>query len=368
MNLRTSLLLLTVAAGLTTDALAGSFSTCSNGNKHHVPWKLTSVWPVKFEPAVTLSASSVSFPAGSTWRAALQTAADRWNHSPALVLYYMSWNDSSVGENNGQSEVWWSNGFGAPAVCKNWINCSTGVIVESDVLFDNTVAYTTSTFKSALNAYSGSGRPFQTTALHELGHAQGLDHTSNEYSIMGEDWDHIHANGSTTFAYAGEDATSTSREFYGTRPNPPRDLGVVHWRRTGMSNGYSTHDRTRILSLGGVELANFTSGNEPIYFVTKGSSVQVEFTYENMGPSSVTTDIRFLLSTNDFISTWDTTLSQQAFGVSPDSVYTTRRTVQIPSWVNSGQTYWIGVLIDPDLEHSEVTETNNATYVGVRIL
>lgn len=347
---------------------AGSFNTCSNGNKHHVPPKLLSIFPLKFEPAVTLSASAIGFPANSTWRAALQTVASRWNGSPSFVSYVMSFDDPSIGEGNNQSEVWWSSGFGAPAVCKNWIDCSTGNIVESDVIFDNTVAYTTSTATAAVLSYAGTGRPFHTTAMHELGHAQGLAHTANTYSIMGQDWDHIHANGGVTTAHPGEDAIATSMGLYGVRANPPQDLGVVHWRWTGSSGQYSTHDRTRVFNLSGVELGKFFQGGEPVYYVSKGSSVSVEFSFENMRSSFITTAIRYVLSTNDLISTFDTSLGQQSIGISPDSVFTFRRTVTIPSNLVSGTTYWIGVIVDVDGALGEVNESNNATYVAIRVL
>jgi hypothetical protein len=316
----------------------------------------------------TLRASSVGFPAGSTWRSALGSVASRWNATPTRMNYSMIYDDTSVGMNNGQNEVWWQASPGAPAITYWWYNTGSCTFNETDIIFDNTVAYSTTTTKSGLWPYGGGSRPFQTTAMHEFGHAQGLGHTADRYAIMGQDWDHIHANSTTATAYPGEDAMAGSCAVYGLDAALVQDLGVAHWRRTGASGAYSAHDRTRLFNTSLVELAKVAGTAEPVYRVGKGQAVRLEMTFENMGASTQTVKVGYYLSTNDFISTADTYLGEQTITVSRDAPLTmSGSTVTIPTWTTSGVNYWVGAIIDYNGAVPEIYESNNATYTGIRI-
>jgi hypothetical protein len=314
------------------------------------------------------SASAVGFPVGP-WRDALQSVVSHWNSNPSNLAYGISYNDPSVGLGNGQSEVWWSSGFGAPAITNAWYNTSSCTLSEMDVRFDNTVAYTYSTSKTSLWPYGGGSRPFQTTAMHEFGHAGGLGHTATTYNIMGQDWTHIHANGASAIAYSGEDADSGLVAVYGPWVNSPEDVAIAHWRYIGSSGGYSTHARTRILNTSGVELTKVCAGcAEPVYNVSKGQQVQVEFTYENMGKTSpISANIGFYLSTNDTITTVDSLLGSTSASLARDTPFTFSSTITIPTWTTSGQTYWIGGMIDHTGLIAEGNESNNASYIGIKV-
>lgn len=58
--------------------------------------------------------------------------------------------------------------------------------------------------------YGGSYRPYQTTVMHELGHAMGLEHEDDEYNVMGKDYTHIHAHGGFGTAYLGRRCSTRS--------------------------------------------------------------------------------------------------------------------------------------------------------------
>lgn len=337
-------------------AEAYTLITC-NGN--NIRWSGTSA---------TMRASDIGFPSGSSWRSALGNSISLVNQNPSAFDYGIVYGDTSVGFNNGQNEIWWSNGFGAPAIANWWMNCNTGRFTEVDIRFDNTVAYTTSNSKSVLWPYGGGSRPFRTTAIHELGHGVGLSHTANTYSVMGQDWDHIHANGSTARAYFGEDASSGAVALYGGNPGNVQDLGVSQWRRTGASGEYSTHDRTRIRNSGCGWVSSSTVNGEPRYNVNKGQQYLVEFSYENNGESYQTTEVGYFISTNDYISTGDRRIGgRNGMGLGRNTVFTFQAPVTIPADLVSGQTYWLGVIIDEDSTLSEVTETNNRTYISIRV-
>lgn len=315
----------------------------------------------------TTSASAIGFPVGP-WRNALASVVSRWHNNPSNLGFGISYDDPGVGLGNGQSEVWWTSGFGAPAIANWWLNTSTCRFSEVDIRFDNTVAYHYTTSKSSLWPYGGAYRPFQTTAMHEFGHAAGLGHTASVYSVMGSDWTHIHANGATATAYPGEDASAGVVAVYGLWASGPQDVGVAHWRRVGASGEYSTHDRTRILSTGGVELARVAGTAERTYYVNKGQTVLLEMSLENMGRTSpLTVGVGYYRSTNDTISISDTFLGSTSYSLARDSVLTTTRTLVIPSTLTSGATYWLGAIIDYTGVLAEGYESNNATYIAIRV-
>jgi hypothetical protein len=52
-----------------------------------------------------------------------------------------------------------------------WYNPSTGIIIQTDIVFNNNISWNVSTTPMTNNVYD-----FQRVAVHELGHALGLDH------------------------------------------------------------------------------------------------------------------------------------------------------------------------------------------------
>lgn len=350
-------------------ALVGAaILACGSGEASAYTWIKCGSTNVKWSSNVYAArASTGGFPAGP-WRNALASVVGHWNANPSNLGYSISYNDSSVGLGNGQSEVWWDSGFGAPAAMFPWINMSTCRFTEADIKFDNTVAYTTSTSKSALISYGGASRPFQTTAMHEFGHAGGLAHTATTYNIMGSDWTHIHANGGTATAYHGEDAAAGMVAVYGLWAAGPQDLGVVHWRWVGSSGQYSTHNRTRIFNCSGTELPKVAGTAEPVYRVSKGQCVRLELSYENMGRTSpLSPTVGYYLSSNDSITTADTFLGSNVPSLGRGQVLTTPTTLTVPSSLVSGSNYWLGAIIDRTNAISEKSEANNASYIGLRI-
>ena len=317
----------------------------------------------------TLRASSVGFPVGP-WRDALASVATKWNTSPTKMRYSLIYGDTSVALNNGQNEVWWQADPGAPAITYWWYNTDSCTFTETDIIFDNQEAYHYTQSKGSLWPYGGAYRPFQTTATHEFGHAQGLGHTANVYSVMGQDWDHIHANCGIARMYPGEDAIDGSVDHYGLVAGAKADVGVAHWRWTGSSGAYSTHDRTRLFNTLNIELSKWANSPEPIYRVDKGQTVLLEMSYENMGSGSVSADIGYYLSTNDCISTGDTFLGSGSVSMARDQVFTTSNTsLVIPANLTSGQTYWLGAYIDTTFKLNEHVDDGyeNATYLAVRV-
>ncbi|MEM7253765.1 MAG: hypothetical protein AAF493_20290 [Pseudomonadota bacterium] len=327
---------------------------------------------------VTVRASSTSFPTGS-WRNALEEAVDRVNDNPSRFAYNLITDSGGVALDNGQNEIWGSTDSdildGAPAVAYTWWTCywffgNHVHMNELDIIFDynSPFQWTTSTNKTNLLRYGGSLRPIQTTAAHELGHGLKLNHVNTEYNVMGTDFEHIHVNGNTARAYFGEDAADGAVYLYGLDSDTREDVGVVHWKYEDASGEYSDHTKTEVFNGTGTSpLSSFDDDGEERYWVWPGQTVQVEFSYENNGATTQSVDVGFYISTNSTISTSDTRIGGTTMTLGRNGVYTTKRTVTLPTNLSHGQDYWIGAVVDEDGSLSEAIEWNNATYLPVRV-
>ncbi len=321
---------------------------------------------------ITLRAHTGSFPVGSTYRSSLRSLINHLNNNPSNFTFDLQLDENDVELGNGENETWYTNDpdeiGSAPAVAKYWFYCGSNPrLAEVDVLFDDDRTWTAGVSKGAMTPYGGSARPFKTTAAHEYGHYLGLAHVSSLYNVMGQDWDHIHANGSLAYGYFGEDASNGAVHLYNVGANKGEDVGVVHWRWTGNSGEYSRHGRTRVFDTNGSELWNVSIGGEPRYEVDNGQTIDVEFTYENNGVSyQPGIEIGFYLSTNDYITTHDRLLRTASINLARDTVWTTTHRVTLPSDLDPNQDYHIGVIVDHDDSIDESWERNNATYIGLR--
>jgi hypothetical protein len=241
---------------------------------------------------------------------------------------------------------------------------------EVDVIFDygSPWQWTADTVKSSLIRYTGSLRAIQTTGAHELGHGLILNHVNTEYNIMGSDFEHIHVNGSTATAYTGEDAADGAVFLYGARSPAWEDVAVVHWKYSGPSGEYSDHTKTVIYNTSGSVLPTISINGETGYRVNRGQTVRAEFTYENNGANTKTgIQTGYYISTNDLITTFDRKIGSASFTLSRDNVYTTTVNLVIPNDLTSGTNYWLGVIIDDNGAIPESVETNNATYIPIRV-
>lgn len=316
----------------------------------------------------TLRASSVSFPAGA-WRDALTTVTSRYYSNPSEFWFTQAYGDTSVGFNNGQSEVWFSSSSSYnPAVTFWWNNWWNGRMREADVVFWTGGNYTTSMTKTALWTYGGSRRPFQTTAAHEYGHAAGLLHEDDEYNIMGQDWTHLSLNSQTARSYVGEDACDGLVALYGRASGGSfEDVGVVHQRWTGRSGEYSIHGFTRMFNSGGGLLSSSSYNGQRRYNLNRGSVVRAEFSWENNGETTQYPHIAFYISTNSYISTGDRRIGTGSLTLGRNSVYTVSTSLYIPSDLTRGQTYYLGAIVDYDNRIGETDSANNAAYHIIRI-
>ncbi len=333
-------------------------------------------WPTGFPPQYhrELKAHGSSFPAGDPLRTALTTAVDHFNENPSKFWVDLRYDDFFVGMDNGDNETWIAV-VDYPAVTYSWCywdsERSGWVPVEKDIVFNPNVNWNASMSKSDTWAYGGSTRPFQTTAIHELGHFAGLGHEAYEYNIMGTDYDHVSLNAGYMRSYVGEDASDGLVRLYGLPwSNKIEDLGVVHWGHEGHDGEYSTHRRGKLKYRWYIGYRTYSYdyyGGMERFFVDRGDKVYTEFTYENNGSSTQTVLVGYYISTNNTITTYDQLIAVRQFTLTRDDTDRMLIGVDIPSNLDRGRTYYLGAIIDWDQRVDEVTEANNAAYFTIKI-
>ena len=319
-------------------------------------------------PRMTIRASQQSFPAGSAFRASLTNVISRFNQNPSNQSFAMVWDDTATALGNRENETWFSTDSQySPAVTYWWLT-STGTIVEADVIFYSSINWTTSMNKTSLITYGGSGRPFETTAMHEFGHAAGLRHEEGEYNIMGQDWTHIHLNGLTCTSYVGEDASSGLVALYGSFSGGVReDVSVTHMKYKSFSGEYSLHQLCSVLTAAGAIPSYATFEGQRRFSVTRGQPFQFEFTFENLGEATQTVNVGYYLSTDSNIATTDRLIATRSMTLAREDVDTLKQTLTIPADLVAGRTYWIGSIVDNDNRLVEVDSNNNAAYHAVLV-
>lgn len=352
----------------------------ATGSAEAYRYRTCGTTPLKFGTNnVPIYASTNSFPTGVWWNGMVNSIA-QFNRNPSNQFYTLN-STTSVSRGNGRNETWGSTDQsvlqGAPAIAYSWWTCSgTPRMTEGDVIFDytNTAAnpfeWTPTGTSSTLIRYGGNKRLLQGTATHEFGHAIGLLHVNTTYNVMGSDFTHVYSNAGSTRAYIGEDAGRGAAFLYGVWANAPQDVGVSHWRYLGASGEYSTHQRVRLFNVStGALLPAATVGGEPGYVVKRGQAVRAEFTYENLGRASVTgVAARYVISTNNFISTSDLTLGSGVWNLTPDVVANPLVTLTVPASTPANTDRWLGIIMDPLNALAEGDEGNNATYIPIRVV
>ena len=379
-----------------TEAAAWEQITCilpiNKGKKKH--------WGLKeFKPVI----DPVSIPEGSPQYAALLDAVTDMNLNPSQFRYAVSGFDDGDGMaiNNGESEIWLADlgpGYSKISAIEqsNSEYSPTCTATESDIIINTGYRpdrepvgkqkITYSNNKNELFEYGGSYSNVRSIVMHEFGHTAGLHHEGDVMNLMGGN-NLLVTNGDVVQPYIGEDAASGLIALYGVSRAAKEDISVSHWRygdKTAGGGGsfFSLHQRTRIFDAYNEELPKVCAYNkpdingplitacpEPVYQVSQGQKVKLELSYENAGKTrTLPIKANYYLSSDSTINTNDILLDSRTLSVKQDSNPSTLTTdLVIPRTVISGNSYWLGCIVDADDVVKESFETNNATYVGIKV-
>jgi len=289
-----------------------------------------------------------SFSAGSNWDTKLQNAMYHWTDIKGSGFnFYVGYdNDGTYNNSNGMNEIYLNpidgpNGVLAVTHARwdcYWLGYWHEKRTESDIVFDSAESWSLSTL-----AYEPSNsHNFEHVALHELGHALGLNHSNNALNVMNS----MYPNGGT-IGHIKEsipigDDRSGLRYLY---PDSTTEIDIAA----------SVYKRI-------IDPDNPNEGNSGLVTSTnigiRGSQSTLEYTFSNLGTSSINFQISFYLSTNNYISQYDILLGTTTAWAATGGTGTYSATFTIPNNISAGQ-YYLGFIVDGDNSFNEDRENNN---------
>jgi len=360
---------------LTTILAASSVALAAAGNASahatHGKWDTN---------VITMRASATSFPSNSSYRSSLGDARLRFLENPSKFWIDVQYNDTSVGVGNGQNEIWFTGAHtenpGRAYISYDFWNSNR--IVEVDFTFSTHVQFTTSMSKTSLRAYGGAYASFEVGALYMFARAAGVAFEWDELNLMLLPHDaratYVTLNGSTCRSYLGEDVCDALVDTYGRRSGSSiEDVSATHWK-----HGWNETQQYYMPVLcemfdsdQNTVLPSSSYNGQRRYLVYPGQTVFAQFTFENNGETAQSPRLGYYISTNSTISTSDTLVSELSLRLIRDSPDTANGpSIQIPSNLVPGRTYYLGVITNHDNRISEVTADNNQAYhiieVGIR--
>jgi hypothetical protein len=293
-------------------------------------------------------------------------AIDRWNAGPHQFEFSTTttpkswWAGSDL--QNGIDETWWAE-LDGDALAETWSvhYTDTGVIAESDIIFNLLHDFTASSYAVDQHAYGADQiYPLDAVAVHELGHTLGLDEEPWQSGTMGLGYYWLARFTDRAYPEIGPDAFAFAMWAFGSEP--VTDVGVLHWRRTGEDRGYSTYGQTRVLGPTGSEL--HASWDDAlgmwVYQVPSGRSLKYEFSFDDNSSICQESGVSWYQSTNTVLSSLDTLLLQDVVYTCPAGVSYLRAT---PLTVSGRGRAYVGPYLPADAWGS-----NNQAFLPVNLM
>lgn len=350
----------TLIAALALPAVASAYET------HPTPWN---------DPQKTFRVLT-GMP--SAFKAVMDDVEAQYAQNPTTHQATVIWDDDNGwGLPNWENEVGWISNMSS--VCpsagggcaKLWINFDPfdAYIVEADIVFDKFTDWTTGTDKTVHMSYGGTQRPFLCTALHEMGHAMGLQHENDRYNIMGTDWNFISTNDNAFRCEIGADAMAGLAAMYGVQ-YPRTDFGLSHFHYTGAGgngNAYSQHGRNGLYTIKNLAGINvywpLNKQSDGAWLVPAGATVYLEVTAQNASTSSKVMPLSIMLSENGLISSLDYNLGNAFYSMAAGQVTTLMVPIVVPTTYIDPDPWYIGAIADNAGSYSEDLESNNKVYI-----
>ena len=222
-----------------------------------------------------------------------------------------------------------------------------GSILEADIFF-NFQYHPSSQWGNAIEPSPAdvTGKyNFGLVAMHELGHALGLDHEDGVMATMNSSYPYGGPIGREELDVHADDIKGI-RAGYGSS-GTVNDTAASPYGRTGSGTS-----------------APLVPPAGPIY---RGRSYTFPFTIENRGTTSQSSvQVGFYLSPDRVITPNETYLGSATFSMSAGSLTTANVTLTIPTTVTPG-TYYFGWITDPNSAISETLRVNNGGALATAI-
>lgn len=312
-----------------------------------------------FEGATqTYVPATISFPAGSNLRSALEAATSAWNFETPGTRFRFSLsyqNTGSFTRSDGKNDIAltaavegaaWNAGVLA-ATLPRYDPCNLfrdGSLAEADIVFNNGIFWDFSAHPPAegITGFCGVNffQPcnFALVAIHEMGHSFGLNHEDARMATMNSFYPHSGVLGNDNDVHPHADDILGNRAGYSTGATE-RDLAASAFERTG--SGTSQQITATATAF-------------------RGHPTPFRFSISNRGTVNETSvPVSFYLSTDRVITTGDRFLGSGTFNLSSgfEGTFTANATVPVSTPPGS---YFFGVIMDPAGTILEKDEGNNA--------
>ena len=299
-----------------------------------------------------------SIPQGSQRAADVLDGFGQWNAVYGMWdVFSWTWGTTAcvnVNHGNGVNQIFFGTDAGLDgAFGVTWVRYDSSCfwwfsdqhIEEADIGINGEVAFEWG--NPPCNTYTPGTVGSRTTIVHEMGHALGLLHDDRFMNLMMTNDGEGKYCGTYVIEPHPDDAQGG--RFLYSSGNTSVDLGASEFRFVGLNN---------------VAL-NTTPGTT---FVCPGDSYTFRWSVGNLGTVGRQYDVRWYLSTNDYISNYDIYVAGNVNAYESAGGFDTwSRTVTIPASVAYDTEYFLGTYIDWNGNISERYETNNRTYMARKI-
>lgn len=331
---RTGVILSTLflAVGAANTAEAANWNTCEGD-----PQKWNSNY-------ADMALNTTSFPVGGYFDLAMQSAMNKWNDIGGSAMRFILARNTAgtVSRDNGVNEVYFEGENGALAVTYQSTRCYwywwfgtrwRKGFQEADIGFNSTKEWGSGAYDPAATWIN-----FDAVANHELGHAQGLEHTKTSLATMNEYYPVGGPTGLDNRFEIHADDRNGARILYGDG-SAKRDVAASRWGYDATSN---ENTNWRLRSTG-----------------YPGGLQNITFTMENRGNQAETVHVYFYASINNYISSYDYYLGSSVWSMPAGSTVNNGvAQVTLPFTLPHG-TYFLGYIIDAPKYIPESQEENN---------